>query len=289
MGSQPPPNPDAIPVKKAYLDTPDGQVHYRYTQSPGGGDASSTLAPILLLHMSASSSQCFDHLMQALSARGYACYAPDMPGFGSSYDPVSDPPAIAFYADLYHAAFSGLPGFATGYHVVGHHSGGVIGTDLAAKHGHLVRSLTLVGPVVMSAEARRKQAETFLAPFNKPVASGEHLGKTWEYLIWEGLKTDDLGLLQREAIAHIRAWKGRSQIYSCVWAYDCAENMAKFSESSRVLALCAEDDLLWEFFDNVQADGKRVVKATIKGGNFSPDLDYEGILKHMLPMLDEIC
>ena len=70
-------------------------------------------------------------LMRKLSALGYTCYAPDMPGFGASDDPGVDPPSITWYAELYHMSLSHLPGFERGCHVLGHHSGGVIGTELA--------------------------------------------------------------------------------------------------------------------------------------------------------------
>ncbi|KAF2808491.1 uncharacterized protein BDZ99DRAFT_464360 [Mytilinidion resinicola] len=43
--------------------------------------------PPILLHKSASSSAYYDRLIAHYSARGHPCYAPDMPGFGNSFDP----------------------------------------------------------------------------------------------------------------------------------------------------------------------------------------------------------
>ncbi|KAF2108491.1 hypothetical protein BDV96DRAFT_605556 [Lophiotrema nucula] len=124
--------------------------------------------------MSASSSASMHALMQKLAALGYTCYAPDRPGFGASDDPDIEPPSIAWYAELYHASFSLLPGFEHGCHILGHDSGGIIGTELAnaERYGGFARSLTCIGPTVMSAEQRLEMSKTFLEPINKPVPSG---------------------------------------------------------------------------------------------------------------------
>ncbi|KFA79091.1 hypothetical protein S40288_07035 [Stachybotrys chartarum IBT 40288] len=261
-------------VIKAYADTPLGQLHYCHShpRNPNG-------LPILLLHMSASSSKCFHSMMPALSALGYSCFAPDMPGFGSSFDPDMEPGGIAWYTDLYHSTFSKFPAFKHGCHVLGHHSGGVIGTELAARYPDFCKSLTFVGPTVMSAEDRLELSKTFLEPFNKPVPSGSHLLKTWEYLVWEGIAKENLELLQREVLDHVRAWRGRSQIYECVWAYDCAEAMKNIPDECRVLGLCARDDVLWPYFDNFKRVGREVVWKEIKGGNFGPDEDCSNIVR----------
>jgi hypothetical protein len=45
-------------IKKAYIDTPEGQIHYRFTGGPG--------VPLVLFHMTAASSSAFEPLMLAL-------------------------------------------------------------------------------------------------------------------------------------------------------------------------------------------------------------------------------
>ena len=44
-------------IRKGYVDTSDGQVHYQ-TCGPGSGD------PIALLHMTASAANSYDALME---------------------------------------------------------------------------------------------------------------------------------------------------------------------------------------------------------------------------------
>jgi pimeloyl-ACP methyl ester carboxylesterase len=67
-------------VRKAYYETPEGEVHYRYLNA-AVKDASK--APILFLHMTAISGRIYEPLMQRCAAAGYDCYAPDMPGLVS--------------------------------------------------------------------------------------------------------------------------------------------------------------------------------------------------------------
>lgn len=278
-----------IPVK-AYLETPHGQLHYVSLVPPDARPF-----PVLLLHMSASSSRSFHSLMRDLSSSRYASYAIDLPGFGSSFDPASDPPSITWYADLFHAALlKGLPAaFTSGCHIVGHHSGGVIGTELAVKYPGFCSSLTLIGPTVMSAEERLTMSKTFGDPFNKPVESGEHLLETWNYLKWEGLAPHiHLELMQRETLDHIRAWEGRSQIYACVWAYDMEAALERITaddhDTCPILGLCAPDDILWPYFENFKAfAGPEVVAKEIAGGNFGPDLDSGLIAVILAKFIDE--
>lgn len=60
-----------MPIRKAYVDTTDGQIHYRFCEGGSG-------LPILFFHMTASSSSSFENLMAALD--GFCpLYAFDLP------------------------------------------------------------------------------------------------------------------------------------------------------------------------------------------------------------------
>lgn len=274
-----------VTIRNRYFETPGGQVHCQISQP--SEQARQNGPPILLLHMSASSSKCWLSLMQELSSLGFSCFAPDMPGFGESFDPAHDPPGIHWYSRLYHSILSSIPNFTDGCHVIGHHSGAIIGTDLAARCPGFVHSLTLVGPAIMSAEERRAMAETTMVPFNKPVKDGSHLTKTWNYLIEKGISKCNVELLQREALDHIRAWKGRLQIYVCVWDYDCVAAMKNIDERCKTLALCARGDVLWPYFENVRSTKADVITKEIVGANFGPDLGMKDILKEFLALIED--
>jgi pimeloyl-ACP methyl ester carboxylesterase len=217
-------------------------------------------------------------LMKHFTPLGHPCFAPDMPGFGGSFDPQTDPPAISWYIDLYaNHVFPTMGLQPGGFHLIGHHSGGVIGLEMAVLHPTLLKSLVSIGPAVMTAEQRSEMRAKYVVPFNKPEPTGGHLLKTWEYLNGKShnIPTSELDLLQRETIDHIRAWKGRLQIYNCVWNQD-SETLLKQVQTP-TLALCARDDVLWayfEYFKNIRPD---IETAEVTGGNFGPGRGAESI------------
>jgi pimeloyl-ACP methyl ester carboxylesterase len=265
-------------IRKAYADTSLGQIHYRHTAE------GRNKYPILFLHMSASSSACFERLMNVFSSQGYQCVAPDMPGFGQSFDPLSDPPAISWYIDLYLEVFSGLATFEHGCHVVGHHSGGVIGVEFAVSHPGFVRTLTICGPVLMEKEQREAMRAKVTVPFNRPVPDGSHWLKTWEYLQHHGgIPADDLEVLQQETLDHARAWRGRIQIYNCVWDHDGPALFRRVA--CPVLALCAPDDVLWSAFGAVKTLRPDVQTAEVTGANFGPSRGAERMAEVLTPFL----
>jgi pimeloyl-ACP methyl ester carboxylesterase len=218
--------------------------------------------------------------------KGYESYAPDMPGFGASFHPSEDPNAISWYSDLYATVFSVMPAFKDGCHLVGHHSGGVIGTEMNLSHPELIRSLTIVGPALMDATERNEMRQHFLFPFNEPVEDGSHLLKTWEYVNALGIPKQSTELLHRETLDHVRAWKGRSQIYSCVWDYDSIEAFKKIT--CPILTLCAEDDVLWPYIHYVKELRPDVSVEEIVGANFGLDQGARDIKRHLLKFLQSL-
>ena len=70
-------------IKKGYIDTTDGQVHYRVCQGPGS-------LPLVCLHQTASSSQMYENLMETLHGQ-YRVFVLDTPGFGQSFVPPQVP------------------------------------------------------------------------------------------------------------------------------------------------------------------------------------------------------
>ncbi|KAH8686107.1 Alpha/Beta hydrolase protein [Tricladium varicosporioides] len=278
-------------IKKAYADTPYGQIHYRYS-IPSAPPKST---PLIFLHKSASSSASYTHLMDHYSSLGHRCYAPDMPGFGSSFDPT--PPQIleiesrgtGWYVEVFMSAFKEigiLEGEMKGVHLVGHHSGAVLAVELAATYPSKISSICLIGPTVMNAEERAAMKEIYFKPFNEPVPDGSHLQKTWDYLGNMGIG-GDLELWQREAIDHVRAWKGRNLIYGAVWAQD-AETLYKRVQC-KILLMCARDDVLWKFFGFVKGLREEgVSNVEIKGGNFEPDRDWEGVSESWTEFLEKV-
>jgi hypothetical protein len=51
------------------------------------------------------------------------------------------------------------------------------------------------------------------------------------------------------------------------------------------MGLCAQDDILWSYFEQFKNAGSELRGAEIKGGNFGPDLDDDGIFKVLILFL----
>lgn len=234
------------------------------------------------------------------ASQGYTCYAPDMPGFGSSFDPspthiieISNR-GTAWYAAVFISALETIGVFSMSsnskakgqkVHIIGHHSGAVLAVELAATHPDLVASISLLGPTVMDASERAAMKEQYFQTFNEPVTDGSHLRKTWEYLAHMGVGSN-LDLWQREAIDHIRAWKGRNLIYGAVWAQDAEKLYA--AVQCPILLMCARDDVLIKFFEHVKSLRPEARAVEVQGANFSPDRDADGVGRYWKQFLEEI-
>ena len=179
----------------------------------------------------------------------------------------------------------GLPRDQSRCYVMEHHSGAVLATEIAALYPDFVASICLVGSTVMNAEERAAMKEIFFKPFNEPVLDCAHLLKIWDYLSKIGIG-GDLGLWQREAIDHIRAWKGRNLIYGAVWAQD-AERIY-MDVKCPIMLMCAADDVIQKYFEHVKGLRAKVLAGEIGGGNFELDRDVEGIEKNWTKLLGVI-
>lgn len=151
-------------MRKGYVDTPMGQVHYR---EHGAGQ------PIVLLHQTAWSGLQYKNVMPALAARGLRVVAFDTPGFGMSDGPAQ-PPTIPDYADNLKAAFDAL-GLKRA-HIAAHHTGVSIAISFAAKYPQYVDRLALHGVPLYTPEER--EVRLARPHFDQtPQPDGSHLQK----------------------------------------------------------------------------------------------------------------
>lgn len=150
----------------------------------------------------------------------------------------------------------------------------------------------------MSVQEQNKMKEKLLHAFNAPVPSGSHLLATWQYLgrngvTASGLRTEpptscsdeELALWQREAIDHIRAWKGRLQIYGAVFSQKTEEVLR--AVKCPAMVCCAQDDVLWSFFGDAKKLKSGVVECGVRGSNFSIDRDVEGLVGFWTPFIEK--
>ncbi len=249
-------------ILKAYANIPAGQIHYRYLQGPG--------VPIVCLHQTASSSAMWVKVMERLAGKR-RFIALDTPGFGGSFDPPQRPPTMRAYAEWLREALDAI-GVAQ-FHLLGHHTGVCIGAELAAKYSERVLSLAMIGPVPLTRAEREEFRQHYSTPFS-PDVDGAYLKTTWDYLATLGAH-HDLGLHHRELLDTARAYMGRFMAYSNVWDQDWTALYQQLR--CPLLLMCAEDDVLYPFFGRAREIRPDAKVASVKGANFEPDLDPEGV------------
>lgn len=203
----------ARPIRRAYLDTPGGQVHVR---EHGEG------TPVLLLHQTASSSVMWERVMRAF-APGYRLIAMDTPGFGGS-DPVPAGvvPTMGWYADRAREVLDALGVYRA--HVVGHHTGAMVAAELAAAHPERVDRLALIGCVVVEDEEERR---FLMARTNRWQldARGDFMAETLIPRLQLAVTTDDPEHMQQELTAYLQAGPRYALAYDAVWSYDATARL----------------------------------------------------------------
>ncbi|MBP8232966.1 alpha/beta fold hydrolase [Rhizorhabdus sp.] len=254
-------------IRKAYVDCSAGQIHLSHIEG--------SATPAVFLHQTASSGKMWHKVMRALAgSRGL--YALDTPGFGGSFDPPQDAsPAIGDYARWFLEALDALG--IDRLHLAGHHTGACIAVELASLAPDRVASISLIGPVPLTAEERVEFSRHFGTPF-KPGVSGAYLLDNWEYLRNLGAHADPL-LIHREMADQLRAWWGRVQSYRAVWDYDFTA--AYVALACPVMIGAAPTDVLAPYLDRAMSLRPDARVMALEGANFEPDLDTDNVAREL--------
>lgn len=156
------------------------------------------------------------------------------------------PTGINYYVDAFMLLMKHVN--LTQFHVIGHHTGASIGAEMAAAYPNTVLSLTVSGPALLTEEEQVSSREEELICFNKPVADGSHLKKTWDYVMSFG--GGDPVELHPHILDVIRAYQGRIQTYTCVFHHDLMKTMGEVK--CPVLNLTAAEDMLSPYAARLQ-------------------------------------
>jgi len=223
-------------IKKGYVATGDGQIHYRFLDEGEG-------PYLIFFHMIASSSQCYEKVMELLGNK-YRMFALDLPGFGESFSPRQDP-TITYYVSILLEALTNLN--VQEFHVFGHHTGAAVGIEMAVTAPDRVRSLMMKGPVWLTEEETRSLKDMLANPV--PVESdGSHLSKIWNHVV--GLDPDHPAMLcHREAVDTLRAMKHMHEAFVGVFSQDYDAMFAR--AACPMLLICPDNDLLKFSFDRI--------------------------------------
>lgn len=249
-------------IRYGYADSSDGQIHYRM--------AGPKNAPVIgFFHQTASSGVMWEQVLERLADR-YRCYAFDTPGFGRSYQPADIPdlktPAARIGEALDDLGIDRL-------HLCGHHTGGCIALELAPMLGDRMRTLTLLGPVLVNEAEKEEYKKTFVRPFAiEP--SGAFLMTAWEYLRMIGAASG-VELHTRELADHLVAHRTMAMAFSAVWNQDVESLLRVVSRP--LLLMCSEEDVLWPLFERAKALRPDAESAVVGGADFQPDRDPDGV------------
>jgi pimeloyl-ACP methyl ester carboxylesterase len=131
-------------IRYGYADTPHGQLHYAES---GAGQ------PVVLLHQTPRSCDEYREVLPLLG-RTHRAIAMDTVGFGASARTAEH--SIETYATAVLALFDALDLVRPA--LVGHHTGGVIAVEVAARAPERVSRLVLSSTPYIDAEARERRS-----------------------------------------------------------------------------------------------------------------------------------
>lgn len=177
-------------VVRAYAQSPFGQLHHA---AAGSGPA------LLLLHQTPRSHDEFREV-QPLLATGRRVIAMDMLGFGMSA-PLAAPQTIERLAD---GAFALLDALGVDRAaVLGHHTGGAVAFEMAAREPRRVPALVLSSAPWTEPASHGGHADDPPVDVATPAADGSHLATLWALRrpYYPGDRPDLLDRFIRDALA----------------------------------------------------------------------------------------
>ena len=215
-------------IRKGYVDTPHGQIHFRQLKQVDG-------VPLVLLHQTASSGVMFERMMTLLSD-SFHTLALDTPGFGASFSPPSLF-TTHYLSSTLHAALTNL-GVESCY-LFGHHTGSAIAVQMAHDYPNFVKKMVLSGAPLLS-DTQINGLKASLKPF-AIAEDGSHLTQVWERI----RKRDSalpLETVHREVLLTQSAREAAQSTFQAVFEQPFAEQLSALEIP--ILVMAGEHDTL---------------------------------------------
>lgn len=207
--------------------------------------------------------------------------AVDLPGFGMSFRPEGWP-SMAQYCRW---VLDALDALGVGkMHLVGHHTGASLATEMARQISQRVLSLMLCGPVCFTPEESlrfRGDFETAL----EPAEDGSHLLLNWRYTA-ENNPGVPASVIHEQALDMMAAWRARPQAYVAVAEYDFASVFAALATPTLILS--AAGDYFESHVERCLALRPGIPVVQVEGGNLATELDPAGIEQRITAFLAQI-
>ena len=190
-----------------YINTPEGQVHYR---TEGNGD------PLLLLHKAGLSSDEYTEMLPFLGKK-YRVIAMDVLGYGNTNMPVPEPGFDDYVKNILHF-LDAMKIRKT--NIAGHLLGSSFAVEIAAVHPERVKKLILWDGIYLEPQVRKDTQEEYAKEHMEFKVDGSHLLKVWN---GRNPKPDsNLNLIQRSAIEYMKSSLGAASGVShrALFSYD---------------------------------------------------------------------
>ncbi|MFZ9667955.1 MAG: alpha/beta fold hydrolase [Steroidobacteraceae bacterium] len=224
-----------VVIRRGYLDGPSGQIHYR--RCAGRSAKGDSGEPLILLHQSPLSSTQFEAVMPALAAVGFDVLALDMPGFGMS-DVAADGATLEDFAEIIPAGLRAM-GWSSA-HLVGHHTGAVLGAVFAASHPSAVKKLVLNGFPLLGKTERDHFATFYFGP-KDPKPDGSHLLIAWENRLRSTPGWTDLRLMHRYTVEALHRDGSNWRAFPLVVSADLESVLRRLSVPTLMFTNTGED------------------------------------------------
>jgi pimeloyl-ACP methyl ester carboxylesterase len=263
-----------MPVKRGFVDIPDGQIHYRELRDQPG-------RVVVMLHSNPGSSAMLMPMIERFGAFR-PVIAPDTPGFGDSSPSPKEWPQITDYATAVIAALDALG--VERFDLYGNHTGANIAVEIALARPDRVGCVILDGIALYSPEMR-KDLLAHYAPPVVPDYEGRHLMWTWhfvrdQWLFWPWFRRDrehrrDLSLpdpmyLHAVVLDVLKSLGTFQAGYRASFEYAKEKRLPLLRAPTMVAS--ARTDIFFPELDQVAAFVPNVRKAVI-GGESAEELD----------------
>jgi len=159
------------PIHRKYVDVSFGQVHLAECAHPGASGL-----PVVLLHQTPRSWDEYREILPLLGATRRTI-AVDTPGMGAS-DPVPGTQSIEGYSVGIIEALDALD--LERFHLVGHHTGGLIAVEIATTIPERVDRLILSSTPMIDESARAARRNRSPIDAVSIDADGHHLAELWQ-------------------------------------------------------------------------------------------------------------
>ena len=201
-------------MKRGYIDTPEGQVHYR---AEGNGE------PVLLLHKAGLSSDEYSEMLPFLGKK-YRAIAIDALGYGNTDLPANELKLADYVQNILH--FLDRMKLVK-VSIVGHLLGASFAVEMAAMHPERVNKLVLWDCIFLESEVRKTTQQEFSTEKMVNKEDGSHLVKLWNS---RGPKPGvSLEMVQRSTVEYLKSGLGAGTGIShrALFAYDIEPKLKK--------------------------------------------------------------